>query len=327
DLYDVRAFEGALPALDELSDDAPHVFVIDARMPGMDGFALCERLQDHPDVASVPVVMVTASDDVEYLSRAIASGADAFLVKPIRPEELRARVRSLIRIREQHEAIVDLLNTRERLVQMLVHDMRTPLCTIQLLANLPPSAANLVTISDAASELESMMATMLLTARLTAGNLVPRVEPFDLWTLLDERCALHGRLARKNQVRLVVQGPPGPLMVAADGSLISRLLDNLLSNANRYAPGGSSITVRAAVRGEDLTLTVADEGPGVPEALAQQVFEAFTTTGTSAGTPNAGLGLAFCRMVAEVHGGTIAVRANDPRGARFDVTLPGVVAP
>lgn len=124
-------------------------------------------------------------------------------------------------------------------------------------------------------------------------------------------------------VRYAVDVSPENLTVAADPDRLHQLLANLLDNAARHSPSGGEVRLSAERLGDDVHLTVADEGPGIAAADRSAVFERFTTSaGHSSGT---GLGLTISRWVAELHGGTIAV-ADSERGCRIQVTLPADAA-
>jgi signal transduction histidine kinase len=118
----------------------------------------------------------------------------------------------------------------------------------------------------------------------------------------------------------------GPVWASADPALARRVLDNLLSNALTYAPAGTPIEVVTRVRPEGIELSVCDRGPGVPVALREKVFEKYARVGEGGDGTNRGLGLTFCRLAIEAHGGTIWVEETKGGGACFRAVLPAAVA-
>jgi signal transduction histidine kinase len=122
-------------------------------------------------------------------------------------------------------------------------------------------------------------------------------------------------------VRLDARVTPSLEPVAVDRTRIGLVLDNLISNALRYAPVGSAVTVAAEPDGESVRFSVSDEGPGVPAAYASRVFDRFfRVPGDTAS--GAGLGLSIAREVVEAHGGRIGVASDTPgRGASFWFTI------
>ena len=106
----------------------------------------------------------------------------------------------------------------------------------------------------------------------------------------------------------------------ADLSRLDQVLVNLLTNAYRY--GGTSITIEAASSSDSCSLTVSDDGDGVPANVAEHIFEPFTRGWNTSGAQGSGLGLAICQRLIEAFGGTITYEAATPHGAHFRVSLP-----
>jgi two-component system sensor histidine kinase KdpD len=116
--------------------------------------------------------------------------------------------------------------------------------------------------------------------------------------------------------------PPDLPLVEFDATLIERVLYNLLENAGKYTPAGTIIRVVAQASGDQLLVTVSDNGPGVPQAQREAIFEKFTRGSRESATPGVGLGLAISRAIVEAHRGRIWVEDNAGAGARFCFTLP-----
>jgi two-component system sensor histidine kinase KdpD len=111
-------------------------------------------------------------------------------------------------------------------------------------------------------------------------------------------------------------------LVRFDALLIQRVLVNLLENASKYTPPGSTVTLSAAVLSGELNVTVADDGPGLPPGREEAVFQKFTRGDRESATPGVGLGLAICRAIVESHHGTIVGTNNPGGGVSFVFTLP-----
>jgi signal transduction histidine kinase len=128
-------------------------------------------------------------------------------------------------------------------------------------------------------------------------------------------------LSRKQTLTLDLEPD---LVLRADFQLMQRVVFNLVENASKFGPAGSDISIKAERTPTGLRLQVADLGVGIPAKLKGLVFERFSRLEKGASAPEGrGLGLAFCRLVVELHGGTIWVEENEPRGSRFLVELPG----
>lgn len=119
-------------ALDRLHIFEPDVILLDVMMPDLDGIEVCQRIKANPQWQAVPIIMVTALTAKEDLARCLAAGADDFISKPVNGTELRARVHSMLRIKHQYDNVQALLQLREDMVNMIVHDLRNPLACIVL---------------------------------------------------------------------------------------------------------------------------------------------------------------------------------------------------
>ncbi|MCA9565159.1 MAG: response regulator [Myxococcales bacterium] len=329
--FDVSFAPDGPSAIASVRSVVPDVILLDVMMPGMDGFEVCRRIKGDPASQHVPIIMLTALADPEFVARGIEAGADDFISKPASSVELRARLRSMLRIKGQHDALRELLDLRERMVQMVVHDMRSPLAAIDLIStvNLNSSpdeqlTADFLTVQSCVRDLERMAATMLLTSRLSRGALDLAETQFDLFHVADHIVATHQRIAGRKDVKIEFVCANRPTILADEG-LIARTIDNLLANAVRHSPADGSVRLEIVSSGPHggPMVVVSDNGPGVPEELKETIFRPFVTSALDQERiPNIGLGLAFCRMVAEAHGGDILLDDNSPSGSVFTLTLP-----
>jgi len=161
---------------------------------------------------------------------------------------------------------------------------------------------------------------LLEMARLESGHVQLRKD----WQSLEDLVggAVKVRQDILSHHHLKVELPPDIPLVNCDATLIERVLVNLLENAAKYTPQGTTITVTAVARPHMLTVTVFDEGPGLPRGQEQVLFEKFVRGQKESGTPGVGLGLAICRAIVEAHGGTIEAVNRVEGGASFAFSLP-----
>ncbi len=131
--------------------------------------------------------------------------------------------------------------------------------------------------------------------------------------------AAHPALANHRIVLDLARDLP---LVEFDATLIERVLYNLIENASKYTPAGSTITVAAEAAGGNLVVSVSDNGPGIPSGQEEAIFEKFTRGARESTTPGVGLGLAISRAIVEAHGGKITARNGPAGGARLTFTLP-----
>lgn len=239
------------------------------------------------------------------------------------------------RLGEEKEQLQELLQLREELEAMVVHDLRNPLNTVIMALGLvermkddvrDPETFTLAMrlAKGAANRMNKLIATLLDIARLEAGKLVLNITEFDLAPLLREVIEMEQASVAK-PVEIVAPTLPG-LMVKADREVLWRVVSNLIGNALKFAPASSRIEVTAQhLKDKTLRINVIDAGPGIPEGERERIFEKFTRIkDTECGSYSGmGLGLTFCRMAVEAHGGSIWVEEGPSGiGSCFSVQLP-----
>ena len=330
--------------IDAFQKRQPHCVLLDVRMPDIDGFGVCERIRALPHGLETPILFLTALRDVDTFDRALRAGGDDFLTKPIRPTELVIRVQSALKLRRlsvelrehyellkhQRDDLLRLQLQKERLTAFVIHDLKNPVNSIDLHAqvllrqrSLPASAHDSAAqIRAEARQLTRMISNLLDLAKADEGRLAPKRSNVNLRALVDEVLAELGVNAQRRRVTL--QSSLETDRIYADEDLFRRTLTNLVENAIRYAPPDTAISVAAARLASGTELRVADGGNGIPPELRDKIFDAFVQV-ESGEHPVArggrGLGLTFCKLAIEAHGGHVWVEDGAP-GAIFCVRLP-----
>jgi two-component system, sensor histidine kinase and response regulator len=342
--YTVREALNGAEAVAMFRQQRPDCILLDVRMPEVDGFAACERIRLLPGGDETPIIFLTALRDIDTFDQALKAGADDFLTKPVRPTELVVRVQAALKLRQlrselrEHYALLrhqrdDLMRVqlqKERLMAFVVHDLKNPVNSMDLhaqlllrAADLPPDARDSVQqIRAEARLLNRMILNLLDLSKGDEGKLVANKVSVDLSTLIGEVALELGVAARARGVSIEAQD--GTARANADPDLLRRLLANLVENAVRHAPKGSVVSVGTENGPGGLQLTVRDRGKGVPASIRDRIFDPFvqaeeSTTGRA--VAGRGLGLAFCKLAADAHGGTLEVTDAQP-GAAFCLRLP-----
>ena len=218
---------------------------------------------------------------------------------------------------------------RNSLLAALSHDLRTPLTVLVGLADSmsltkPPLSAQqhevVGAIQDEARRMSTLVGNLLDMARIESGDVKLNLE----WQSLEEvvGSALTGARAMLKQHRIIVRLARDLPLVRFDAMLIERVLVNLLENASKYTPPGSTVILSAEVIADRLSVSVADDGPGLPVGREEAVFQKFTRGERESATPGVGLGLAICRAIVEAHEGRITASNRPGGGAIFTFTLP-----
>jgi signal transduction histidine kinase len=341
-------------ALAACFEHRPDLCILDVSMPAGEfrvpdrttGFELCRRIKRDPRTARIPVIFVTALNDTTDRVKAIEAGGDDFLTKPHNRLVLGARVRSLLKLKaatdaleESYRKLRELEKLRDDLMKMIVHDLKTPLTSVVATLEMvgdgsfgPVTDRQRDALRDGerkAEDLLELIEDLLEVARIedAAMQLEPApLSPAALLRELEHDWALRFRQAGV-EVQLDVTNDAPPF--EADPALLKRLFANLLQNAITHS--STAVHVRLSARGhpDGVLFTVADDGPGIPPEYHEVIFRKFETV-KARGAPrvrSSGLGLAFCKLAAEAHGGKIWVRSAEGEGSAFHVLLPLTPAP
>jgi signal transduction histidine kinase len=225
---------------------------------------------------------------------------------------------------------------RDDLTGMIVHDLRTPLTAIDLstsmlaesLLDSSKVAYRQKFINNTRTSVQRMLALigqLLDITKLEAGQLVPRKEPLAVVELLERRAAAFTAQAEAQRIALQVSLNGRRPVAAADGELVSRVLDNLIGNALKYTEAGGQVCLQANGNGRVVLVQVQDSGEGIPAAELETIFDKYAQVVGETGQarrPGTGLGLHFCRLAVEAHGGRIWAESRPGAGSTFSFTLP-----
>lgn len=231
----------------------------------------------------------------------------------------------------QRDQLISAQNEAEALAQVIVHDLKNPLATLLQYVGLaeaelrsaPGAGAAVDYLEHAGDEgrrLSKLIGDLLLVYRLEQGVMAPVRESVVVTLLLDAVVQRYRARGAERGVRLELQADDG-LVALLDLDLVQRLLENLVANALRHVGRGDVVRVEARAEDGQVRLAVRNTGPPVPVELRDSLFRRFVTGGMRE-WHNAGLGLYLCRLVAEAHGGTIALADRSGWNVSFEITIP-----
>jgi two-component system sensor histidine kinase/response regulator len=335
--YEVVEASDGREVLDILKERSVDVILMGVLMSRLGGFEACRKLKTNPQTQMIPVLLVTALEEPSARIEGMDAGADDFISKPIDPREVSLRVRNAARGKSLYDQLQSSFDDLQRLEQlrdglthMLVHDLRTPLTAIKGYASLLTSGFSqgmneqqlkfATKIVSQSNRLVDMVSDILAVSKLESDEMPLELGDVDLTALLRRHQEEWNGIPDK-QLDIVAEQD---VSVQADGELLTRVLSNLLSNAFKYSPPGQPVTLKLKGNGEMAELLIIDRGPGIPDEYKSRVFEKFTQVAGAdhKRAKSTGLGLAFCQLVVEKHGGTIGVRDADGGGSEFWLTLP-----
>jgi signal transduction histidine kinase len=308
--------------------------LLDAGLPDSNVFGVCRALRGPNGAGPASVIIVTSKSDPEELVAGMAAGAVDYIPMPFREKEVLARVRVHVRNRLRLAELNKADKAKDRRLTVTAHDLRNPATSIRALAHYlrsgkpgPVSAEQLETLDTIYEVSESMLnlINQLLDASARrSGELDINPQPTSLAGLLEETVRLNNAAAARKGTAIVVRAGtvPGPLTM--DGPKIRQVLDNLLGNAVKFSPPGSTVTVEVDGSAGQVSISVRDQGPGIPEGEHDKLFRDYgrTSARPTAGEPSTGLGLSICQEIMLAHKGSIRAENLPGGGAEFRVTIP-----
>jgi two-component system sensor histidine kinase/response regulator len=335
------ASSGAM-ALQLMQEKAFEVVLLDIMMPDMDGYEVLGHLKADERLRHVPVIMISAIDEVQSVVRCIEAGAEDYLAKPFDPTLLKARIGASLekkrgrdresvlyeQLQKNYKRLEELEKLRDDMRNMIVHDLRTPLTAVivgvEMLAShgdLSESQRDMIAIASGGGKtLLGMINDLLDVEKMESGTSQLRYEPLSAAALIAGAVEQVGSLAEMEGTALVIE-LQGDLLFAGDENKLSRTLVNLIANAIKFTHAGT-VTISASQDGSgNICFAVRDTGAGIPSGAFERIFEKFgqLDAGNRVGT---GLGLAFCKLAVEAHGGRITVESTMGAGSTFSFTVP-----
>lgn len=338
--HSVIEAENGTMVLEKVNSEACDVILLDVMMPQMDGLEVCRQLKQNPATTHIPVLIVSALSDKEQRLQGIEAGANDYLTKPIDPKDVLLRVRNALdakrlydQVQENLDKLLELEKLRDNLTNMIVHDMRSPLMGITgYLEILEMSAGEKLNSEDmsfiryarsSGLVLVDMINSLLDISRLEQGEMPLDITESDVDVLIQDALNSLGSLTKN--VSLLYQKQSSPVMVNCDAGLVTRIIANLVGNAVKFTPEGKAITISVERNGEGVKLCVEDTGPGIPSKYHEKIFEKFGQVEIRQQRKmySTGLGLTFCKLAVDAHGGDIGVESEVDKGSTFWFTLPG----
>jgi signal transduction histidine kinase len=304
--------------------------------------ALCDpRFADNP--------LVTAPPNVRFYAGAPLTSTEGYRLgtlcvvdqvpRHLTPTQLRALAtlsKQVVAQMELRARLFDLTRSqrqKEELTSLVVHDLKSPLASVSANAQYLAAAADLSEkrraaasdIQAAAESMGRMLMNVLDINQSEDGQLRLALADVRVGELLDEVVREMAHRAVQERLEVHVTPPPPDLVVGVDHDVMRRVLENLLDNSLKYARTGTRVDLSASASHDAVRIVLRDQGPGIPPGERERIFEKYfqlERDAISHRRVSRGLGLAFCKLAVEAHGGRIWVEDNPPQGSAFVIQLP-----
>lgn len=330
-------------ALRLMAETAFDAVLLDIMMPDMDGYEVLGQIKSDRRMLHVPVIMISAIDEMQSVVRCIAAGAEDYLAKPFDPTLLKARIGASLekkrgrdretvlyeQLQKNYVRLQEVEKLRDDMRNMIVHDLRSPLTAVivgvEMLGGqgvLSETQRQMVDIASAGGKtLLAMINDLLDVEKMESGSTDLQYEDLSAPALLATAVEQLAPLAAMEGTTLVTAVASDLPPFAGDRNKLSRTLVNLVANAIKFTRNGTVTIVASHDRGERISFAVSDTGRGIPAEAFDRIFEKFGQLGgqNRVGT---GLGLAFCKLAVEAHGGSIDVKSTLGVGSTFSFTIP-----
>ena len=346
--YELASVMDGQEAIKAVESEKPDLILLDIMLPKLDGFAVCERLKKNNDTKSIPIIMLTALKDLKDKIKSLEVGADDFISKPFENVELLARVKSLLRLKEYHDEIelknvelekknqslMQMDDFKEDLINLIVHDMKNPLFVIQgnlqmMSMGIDKSALDYLKkyisrIERSSQQLLRMVVNLLDISRIQDGSIELKKEQVDFCKIINDVTKSVKDLPENELKNINIDIDENVSYVSSDKSIMERVVDNLLSFAAHNVEENGTILIKLEKNNEDsIRLSVIDNGTQIPKKFHDKIFEKFSQaeikkTGYKVGR---GLGLTFCKMAIEAHGGKMKLDLENPVGNKFIIEI------
>jgi len=337
-------------ALDVFAQCLPEIVLMDANMPGMDGFDATHAIKQLPQGKNTPIIMVSGLEDDESVDRAFSVGAVEYITKPICWPLLIHRLANIYAAMQAKQEILQAKLNADRANQSkseflanMSHELRTPMHAILSFASMgqekvfnaaPEKLQQYFSrISESGQRLLALLNDLLDLSKLEAGAVHCHFKSNNLTQIVNTVLQEMSGLVKEKGVAILHQSEDTDTRAVCDSEKIMQVVRNLLSNAVKFTPSGNSIFLRysrtslpAAKSARSipaLAFSVIDQGIGIPEEELSSVFDKFVQSSkTKTGAGGTGLGLAICREIIGRHEGAIEARNNEYGGATFEFKIP-----
>jgi two-component system, sensor histidine kinase and response regulator len=332
--YRILQVSNGVRALRIAESEKPDLILLDILMPEMDGFEVCRRLKQNALLKEIPVIFISALNDIKNIIQAFTAGGVDYINKPFQKEEVKARVKTHLKIHHQNEELQKLIAERDKFFSIIAHDLRGPIGMLmqltELLADkelgLPADRVSemIDDMNKSARNTFNLLENLLEWSQISRGLTEANPQRMSLNKVATDCINLLNEQARGKGIELVDK-ITNETEVIAEKNMLQSVIRNLLSNAIKFTRKGGKITISAkTAENNQILVSVEDTGIGMTEDLRNNLFriEENTKRAGTQGELSTGLGLLLCKEFVEKQGGRISVESEENVGSVFSFTIP-----
>jgi two-component system, sensor histidine kinase and response regulator len=335
--YPCLCVQSGQEALDALERDHYDLVLLDIMMPHMNGLQVLETLRKSPAYAMLPVILISALSESADVAHGLELGANDYITKPIDVAIVSARINTQLTLKrlvdERNETIEQLRaaqEMRERFFRIATHDLKNPLANMRLANHLMRAYLGehagarevLNTMTASVETMQEVISEFLDAALLQSGKIDLKRECVSAEKLLWDVVVQYEPIATSKQIALQVTRSDGSAII--DFARMAQAVANLVSNAIKYSPTQTTISLSAERRRDRVLIAVKDQGPGIPAHEQKHLFEEFgkSSNRPTGGESSTGLGLWIVKHLVLLHGGEVGVECPPEGGSVFYIHIP-----
>lgn len=351
--YDVSFARSGEEAIGILENNKFDLILLDILMPVMDGFEVCKKIKEKPEIKNTPIIFLTARSDIDSVVKGFDLGAQDYISKPFKTEELLARVKTQVELKKQREQLEDmnnLLETRvnERTSQLreanqqlailekaknnfltlISHELRTPLNILsgfsEILEESLKEKADVEALKHIRSSTEKLInlsETALLITEIQLGKYLFDFKPVDLAEITREALRRQASSIDKKEIK-TENRLPEKLLIKGDHDLLLNSVVRIIENAAEVVDQSGNIYIDSAETDKEIEYIISDDGPGFTADNLKKIFEIFSKNIDISSISGFGLGLPAVKLVMDIHAGTIEPKNRRQGGAQISLRFP-----
>ena len=338
--YTVRKSLNGQMALNTIHQVLPDLILLDINMPDLDGYQVCERLKTDQQTQDIPVIFISALDDVLDKVKAFQIGGVDYITKPFQREEVIARIQNQLTIQRQKKQLKAEIESRKKAEESLQiylhavsHDLRNPVLGMSMVLNnllkqTTSQSETILTKSVLYRMVEScdrqlnLINSLVETQQFETGGISLDCQPLNLVNFINTFIQDWQPFFQNHQTTIITQFPSELPFILADKYQLMRVLENLVTNAIKHNNIQLTLTFKLeSFNNSQIRCCICDNGQGIDPNLCQTLFDRYQRGKEARKILGLGLGLYLCRLIIEAHHGEIGVNSQLNEGTTFWFTL------
>lgn len=340
--FNVITANNGVMAIDIITREIPDLILLDVNMPKMDGFEVIKEIKKYSLYREIPVIFLTAMNDIESIVKGFNMGISDYITKPFNKEELMARIihqlslltAKRIIIKRTHVLKKTILD-RDKMYSVIAHDLRSPMASMKMIMNsimidadktkMDPAMYELLNMANKTTEdIFSLLDNLLKWTKFQIGKQVVIPQNIDLVSIAKGVVDVFSNVASLKNIKIEFDSDTNSANVYTDIDMIKSCVRNLLSNAIKFSYEGGVVKVRLQESNDSYILSVADNGCGISEVNQQKLLNVnthYTSYGT-AQEEGSGLGLLLAMEFVNKNNGKLWFESKEGEGSTFFISLP-----